>query len=176
MEEKEEKEVAAEQEDKKEKQKAEKRERKERLREIKKILLGKYAQLDDGRLCASGSGWVTSQGLNDGASTTIIFGVKEKRFLYRSKLKNSTQAVFKATAAMRDIGRALYLETAPEGCACYVRSILFRPVVLRFCPRGDSGQELALYAYCGRSPLAFLSVRRVVSRFDKALPDEIKRV
>ena len=154
---------------------AEKLARKAHLREVKKILLGKYAPMEDGRICASGNGWITPQGINDGARATIFFGVKQKRFVYKTKLKTSKQALFKAAAAMREIGRAWYRETAPEACASYVRSVLFRPVVLRFNPCEGKENVLELYAYCGRSPLAFLSIRRVVSRFDKALPDEIVR-
>ena len=151
-----------------------KAEKKMKRREIRRFLVGSYVTLGDGRLGA-GSSLVTSQGFGDGAGSTIFLGIKEKRYTYTTRLKNRTQTEYKITNAMRDIGRMIYLETDPECPACYVRSVLFRPVVLRAETEGNPAGTVKIFAYCGRSPLAFLSVMRIISKFNKALPDDIKR-
>ena len=78
---------------------------------------------------------------------------------------------------MGDIGRGLVLETIPDSAVCYVKSVVFRPVVLVFEEKddlGDSGR-FTLSAYSSRSPIAFVALFRAVSKLDKALPEEIER-
>ncbi len=157
--------------------KLEKLERKKKIREIRNILLGNMVVLSDGRITAGSGCWITRNGFGDGAFSTIVFGVKEKKYYYSTGLKNATQAVYRATEAMSNIGRELYLDCAPKSRVCYVKSILFKPVVLVFenVKNADGSDKLELRTYCGRSPFAFFSVMRAVARFNKALPDEIVR-
>ncbi|MBR6337399.1 MAG: hypothetical protein IKR76_06665 [Ruminococcus sp.] len=148
---------------------------KERRAEVRHILLGNFAFDDKGRLGAGTGSWVTPYGLGDGAGQTIAFGVKEKRFSYSSALKNAKQTVFKVGKAMEKTGRAIVLESAPDAAVCYVKSYVFRPVVLLF-EKSPEGEDYKLHAYCGRSPIAFVAVLRAVARLAKNLPDDIKRI
>lgn len=159
----------------KKRKKLEKSAAKDRRSEIRNVLLGNFSIDEQGRLCSGSGGWVTPFGFGDGAQQTIAFGVKHKTFLYRTKYKNNQQAVFNASKAMADIGRQLYLETAPDAAVCYVKSMFFRPVVLIFEERklDDGSTRLELSAHCGRSPIAIIPVLRAVARFNKALPEEI---
>lgn len=156
------------------KRKLERTAEKDRRSEIRHILLGSFSIDAQGRFHAGSGGWVTPFGIGDGAQQTIAFGVKHKRYIYTTAYKNNTQAVFNASKAMSDIGRQLYLETAPDAAVCYVKSMFFRPVVLVFEDKAqENGSRLELTAYCGRSPIAFVAVMRAVSRFNKALPEQI---
>ena len=131
-----------------------------------------------GKFSAGSARLVTPFGVGDGARETIMFGVKEKKYLYTTALKNNRQAIFQASKAMSDIGRALILETAPDAAVCYVKSYVFRPVVLIFEEREDDKGDLRLVlsAYCGRSPIAIIPIARAVSRFNKQLTDDISRI
>lgn len=162
----------------KKRRKIEKAAEKDRKSEIKSILLGNMTLDTQGNFNAGGSSWVTPFGIADGASETIMFGVKHKRYLYKTDYKNNQQAIYKASKTMSDIGRTLSLATVPNAAACYIKHILFRPVVLVFeeAERSDGSKGLELHAYSGRALLTFISIRRAVSKFNKELPEEIKRV
>ncbi|WP_028505332.1 hypothetical protein [Ruminococcus sp. FC2018] len=155
-----------------------KKKNKERKREIKHILVGSYFTLDDGRMASGGGKWVSPLGVGDGAGSALLLGIKDKSFRYSTRLKNSTQVLHGVSKAMKDIGRELSLDCAADARACYIKSVVFRPVVLLFeeVIEQDRSSHFELHAYCGRSPLSFLSIRRAVSRLDKQLPDTISRV
>ena len=91
---------------------------------------------------------------------------------FGTSLRNKTQAVFQSEKAMRDIGNVLYMHSAPELKACYIRRVGFRPVILTFAVEDE---ELILRAYSGRAPLTFISIMHAVSMFEKALPSQIYR-
>lgn len=161
-----------------EKKKIIKKKLKARRDEVKRILLGNLVPNDDGVFTAGSGFWVTPFGVGDGAHETIAYGVKETCVLYRTTLKNNKQAIYKASNAMADIGRRVRLDTAPNAAVCYIKSYIFRPVVLVF-EEGENLEgetRLVLHAYTGRSLFAFVSVSRAVKLFDAALPDEIKRI
>lgn len=150
----------------------------DRIREIRHILMGSYFTQEDGRLASGGGRWMSPLGMGDGAGTTMIFGVKNKRYRYNSGKKNNRQAVYAARQAMMDIGRQVALDTAEDAACCYIKGRVFRPVVLVFEEISLAGgtAHLELRAYCGRSPLAFLALRSAVSKFDKVMPDNIRRI
>ncbi len=155
-----------------------KKQSKERKREIKHILVGSYFTLDDGRMASGGGKWISPLGVGDGAGPAILRGVKDKRYRYSTRLKNNKQALYNVSKAMKNIGRELALECAPDAKACYIKSVMFRPVVLLFeeIKEEDGSAHLELHAYCARSLFSFFSVSRAVSRLDKQLPDTISRV
>ena len=147
---------------------------KERRAEIKRLLLCNFAFDANDKLIAGSGGWITPFGIGDGAGQTIAFGIKEKRYSYTSSLKNAKQTIFKVSKAMENTGRSVVLQSAPDAAVCYVKSLIFRPVVLLF-EQDPEGEGFKLHTYCGRSPIAFVAVMRAVSRFEKQLPDDIKR-
>ncbi|MBR5165878.1 MAG: hypothetical protein IKW87_10050 [Ruminococcus sp.] len=140
--------------------------------EIKKLLMGNLMRREDGKAELRNELWVTPWGVGDGAVETLIFGVSQRRYVFDTSLRNKTQAVYQSEKTMRDIGNVLYMHSAPELRACYVRRFGFRPVILAFDIEED---ELVLRAYSGRAPLTFLSIMHAVSLFEKALPSQIYR-
>ncbi|MBP5362808.1 MAG: hypothetical protein J6Y71_07315 [Ruminococcus sp.] len=140
--------------------------------EIKKLLMGNLMRRDDGKVELRNELWVTPWGVGDGAVETLLFGVSQKRYVFDTSLRNNSQAVFQSEKTMRDIGNVLYMRTAPDLKACYIRRFGFRLVVLTFDIEDD---ELVLRAYSGRAPLTFLSIMHAVSLFEKALPSQIYR-
>ncbi len=160
----------------KEIKKLEKEAAKARKNEVKHILLGNFTLSSGGALSAGSGRWITPFGVGDGAGNTIVYGMTEKTFYYKTSLKNNQQAVYRVTKAMADIGRRLSLETAPDAAVCYIKSLVFRPVVLIFEEYGnDDNGGLKLSAYCSRSPLSFAAIFRALSRFESVLPEEIER-
>ena len=161
-----------------EKENLEKERRKLRKKEIRSVLLGNFAVSDDGRTIAGKNRVITPYGIADGAQTVALFGIKQKRYVYRTTLKNYNQVAYRVYKTMADIGRVFEMESSPEAVACRIKSYVFRPVVLIFeeiKKQDDKDSYLLLTACCGRSPLAIIPVLRAVSRFDKLLPKEIFR-
>ncbi|GEM_PF-5051378 len=160
-----------------EKRRIAKQKKRERSKEIRHILIGSYFTLEDGRMASGGGKWMSPLGVGDGASSALLFGIKMKRYHYGTRMKSNKQALFAVKKAMKNIGRELALDTAPNTSSCYVRSLLFRPVVLVFeeISLSDGTAHLELQAYCGRSIFSFFSIRRAVSRLDKELPENISR-
>lgn len=146
--------------------------RKHHRHEIKKLLMGNLARREDGKCELRNELWVTPWGVGDGALETLLFGVSRRKYKFETSLRNHTQALYQSEKAMHDIGSVLYMHSAPELNACYIRSIGFRPVILAF---DEEDGELVLRAYSGRAPLTFLSIMHAVSRFEKALPSQIYR-
>ena len=149
-----------------------------RKKEIRSVLLGNFAVSEDGRTIAGKNRLITPYGTADGAQAVALFGIKQKRYVYRTTLKNYTQVAYRIYKVMEDIGRVFEMESSPDAVACRVKSYVFRPVVLFFEEVGGSDKKdscLQLTACCGRSPLAIIPVLRAVSRFEKLLPKEIFR-
>lgn len=146
--------------------------KKYRRHEIKKLLMGNLKRRDDGKSELRNELWVTPWGVGDGALETLVFGVSKRKYRFGTSLRNKTQAVFQSEKAMRDIGNVLYMHSAPELKACYIRRVGFRPVILTFAVEDE---ELILRAYSGRAPLTFISIMHAVSMFEKALPSQIYR-
>lgn len=156
----------------------EKERKKLRKKEIRSVLLGNFAVSDDGRTIAGKNRVITPYGIADGAQTVAFFGIKQKRYVYRTTLKNYNQVAYRVYKTMADIGRVFEMESSPEAVACLIKSYVFRPVVLIFeeIKKPDNKDSyLLLTVCCGRSPLAIIPVFRAVSRFDKLLPKEIFR-
>lgn len=148
---------------------------KERKKEIRHILLGNFVVFEDGSYGAGSGAWVSPFGFSDGALRTLNFGISRKRFLYTSSVKNNTKILYDVLKAMKQTGRRLILATAPEYPVCYVKSYIFRPVVLMLEPVSSdkNNTEFVLHAYCSRSLLSILSILRAVSRLNKNLPSQI---
>lgn len=147
-----------------------------RKAELKRLVMSDLRQNADGSL-SSGRGLIlTPYGFGDGAMNVMIFGIKDRKFRYRSTLKNQTQNYYQISKAMQKTGHIVSMDTAPDAAVCYVRHIVLRPVVLFY--ENDSETDInnvVIHAYCGRLPLAFLAVRQAVKRFEKELPKQIKR-
>ena len=155
---------------------SEKLNRKLRRNEIRSVLLGNFSINEDGKTVAGKNHIITPYGLEDGAQAIAFWGVKQKRYVYRTTLKNYTQVRYRVLKVMSDIGRVFELGSAPEALACRVKSYVFRPVVLVFEEaEGRDESILQLTAYSGRSPLVIFPILYAVSRFDKLLPEEISR-
>ena len=152
----------------------EKKARKERRHEVRKILLNNLVLRDDKRLAAGGDARVTLWGAGEGTAETVLMGMTHKRYAYETSFSNNRQAVHQVSESMKDIGRGLYLETAPEAAACLVKNFFFRPVVLIFEEEEDT-KELTLNAYTGRALNARLSIRHAVSALEKVLPKQVRR-
>ncbi|SDB50708.1 hypothetical protein SAMN02910298_02579 [Pseudobutyrivibrio sp. YE44] len=155
---------------------------KERKHEIKKVLLNNLVLTDDKRLAVGPDFRITLWGVGDGAGATMVLGVKKKAYLMESEYTSNTQTIYKATEAMKDIGRLLKLEEAPDSASALVRHVFFRPVVLVLeeVPVNEeeieaSHNELVLSAYCGRAPLAGLSIKHALSKLEKTSGGKIKR-
>ena len=149
-----------------------------RKKEIRSILLGNFSVNSEGKTVAGKDLPLTPYGFEDGAQQVLFFGISQKRFIYRSKLKNYLQTRFKVIRTMSDIGRVFTLEAAPDAAACRLKGVFFRPVVLVFEEVKDKEKDesfLQLTAYCGRSPLVIIPILYAVLRFDKFLPKEISR-
>ena len=155
-----------------EQQLTEKQQRKYHHHEIKKLLMGNLARREDGKSELRNELWVTPWGVGDGALETLMFGVSRRKYKFETTLRNNTQALYQSEKAMHNIGSVLYMHSAPELKACFIRSIGFRPVILAF---DEEDGELVLRAYSGRAPLTFLSIMHAVSKFEKSLPSQIYR-
>ncbi len=152
----------------------EKKARKERRHEVRKILLNNLVLRDDKRLAAGGNARVTLWGAGEGTAETVLMGMTHKHYPFETTYSNNRQAVHQVSEAMKDIGRGLYLETAPDAAACLVKNFFFRPVVLIF-EEEDNTKELVLDAYSGRALNARLSIRHALSALEKVLPKQVRR-
>ena len=146
-------------------------------KEIRQVLLGNFVVYEDGSYGAGNGSWVSAFGFNDGALRTIYYGISRKQYPYTSVVKNNTKILFDVLRAMKKIGRRLIFVTESEYPACYIKSYIFRPVVLLFVPVSNDkhNTRFMLRAYCSRGLLSFLSIRRAVSRFDKEIPSQLSR-
>ena len=146
-------------------------------KDIKSILMGNLVKTENGRYTAGQSRFITPYGIADNAQLVLFFGVTERRYFYKTSLRNNTQALFQAEKAMSKIGRLVELESAPDSAVCYLKSIIFRPVVLVFeeCREKDDTKQLCLRAFCGRSLFAFLPLMRAAARVEKVMPKQIAR-
>lgn len=154
----------------------------ERKKEIRNILLGNFVIYADGSYGAGNSAWVTPFGFGDGAQEAIFFGISHRKYHYTSTFRNEIKTLYQVEKSMQDVGRRLNLLTAPEADTCYVKSVFFRPVVLSFekdkdeKDKDENGKpQFILHAYTSRSLTSFLAVKRAVSRFEKALPKQVRR-
>lgn len=146
---------------------------KQRKKELRSCLIGDLRLSDDGKLIPGGSRIFTPWGAGDGALSVSVFGIKRKTIRYSPSLKNNKQVMFQSAKAMKNIGRVIYMETAPDANVCYIRRPLIRATVLIF-EEADDG-SFTLTAFCGRSPLAFLAVKRSVGFFEEEMKGKIKR-
>ena len=164
---------------------------KERRHEIKKVLLNNLVLTDDKRLAVGPDIRITLWGVGDGAGATMVLGVKKRVYLMESEYANHTQAIYNASEAMKDIGRLLKLEEAPDSASALIRHVFFRPVVLVLEEVSFDGDqegenteeeeasvdhsELVLSAYCGRAPLAGLSIKHALLQLEKSSGGKIRR-
>ena len=145
--------------------------------EIREVLLGNLRMMEDMRLAVRVNRFSSPWGIADGAPETFIFGVMCKRYYYTTSLRNHAQAVYRTAKAMQEIGRGVYLETAPDAACCLLKSLVFQPVLLQFAaePNEAGESELVLRAYCGRTLQGLFSIMRAISRFEKCLPEQVTR-
>lgn len=147
------------------------------IREIREVLLGNIVMGADKRMIVSRAVFGNPWGLNDGAPETIVFGVAQRTYVYHAPFREYARSRYAVEKMLGKIGKAVHLETAPEHAVCLIGSVFFRPVVLEFTERRDENgeQEMALYAYSGRTLFSLLSIRRAVAVFEKHLPDRVER-
>ncbi len=146
-------------------------------KEIKQILLGSYLTLEDGSLVSGGDSYMSPLGVSEGAGSIMFFGISDRSAVYTTSMKNSKQVMFAVFKAMKNIGRAVTLETAPNAVACYIKSLVYRPVVLVFDKASEGAEErFELRGYCARSPMSFVAIRHAMGKLAKELPDSIHRV
>lgn len=170
--------------EKKKQKKKQKAERKKYIREIKAVLMGNVKRGEDNKLIAGKAHLVTRWGVGDGAKETMILGVHHKKFLYDTTYNNPKQALYQAEEALKDLGLRVYLECEPDAVVCFIKAILFRPVVIMLKESNDEDhpkQEdkqpmITLTAFCGRAFTTFFSIKRVVSRFEKQMGDRFIRL
>ena len=147
------------------------------IREIKDVLFGNVVMREDKRLAVSRPLFGNPWGLEDGAPEIFLFGVLCKTYVYEAPFREYTRSRFAISKMLEEIGKALYLETAPDRAACLMKHLFFRPVVLEFGERTDDNgeQELVLYAYSGRTLFSVLSITHAVKAFEKNLPVHVHR-
>lgn len=142
---------------------------KEQKREIRAVLLGRTVLADDGRITALEPGLHLSAGVGDGAGAVRFFGIASRSCCFDTALSpdNTIEAGRKS---MFEIGRGLILREQPEACACLIRYLLTRPVVLAF--RYIDGIPV-LTAWTGRGLTGWISIRRSVKAFTEELPEGV---
>ena len=140
------------------------------LREIKDALLGKTMIAEDGRLCVMGEGdFRIPIGVGEGAASIRVLGVS--RSSWSLETQYPPQKVLEIAAqCMHNIGRGLILREQPDAIACFIRSVLVRPVVMTFAY--EEGAPV-LSIYTGRSATSPLAVRRAYRSFTDQLPESI---
>ncbi len=169
-------------EEKKNQKKEEQAKKKKYNRQIKSVLTGNLKRGEDGKLRAGKVHLVTRWGVGDGAKETLLFGLKKKTFRFNTTFNNSKQALYHAERALQDLGLRVYLECEPDAIVCFVKPVVFRPVVLVLKENKDEQDKekkkgsLILYAFCGRAIMTFFSIKRVVSRFEKLVGDKFERL
>lgn len=148
---------------------------KERKSELRSLLIGDIRLNDEGKLVSGGRKLITPWGAGDGALSVTFLGIRRKTFHYTSLLKNNKQASFRSVKAMQNIGRVIYMQTAPDAACCFIRRPFVRATVLIFEEDTDK-KGLTLEAYCGRSPFAFWAMKKAVGYFEKEMKGKIKRI
>lgn len=145
---------------------------KARYNDVHKVLMNNLVLTEDRRLAPGPDHRLTLWGVGDGAKETMVFGVKTTRIRMEHDYSNHRQAIYQGGEAMRNIGRRLALESAPDGEAVLIRHVFFRPVVLIL--EEEDGQTV-INAYCGRAIWAWPSVLHALYVFEKACDNRIHR-
>ena len=139
---------------------------KKEKKEIRDLLLGKTVMDEDGKLVTPEAGFFrVPQGVAPGAGAVRFLGIGRKERFFRSAL-DGDEILAEAEACMSNMGRAVRLREQPDAAACLIRYVLSVPAVLVF--RIEEG-VCVLTAWAGRSPSAWLSRRRALHTFEKAL-------
>ena len=139
------------------------------VKEIRSVLLGRTVLLDDGRIAVLPSGeFHFSPGISDGAGAVRFFGVTSRSETFETKLSQQ-KVTNTALRCMQEIGRGLFLQEQPDTVACLIRYMLTKPTVLTF--RYIDGVPV-LTAWCGRSIMGLVSMRRALKDFN----DELKEM
>ena len=141
---------------------------KERYKEVKKALLGNLILGEDEKLMPGADFYIRKWGSPVGAFGTRLFGIAEMVKGYKLVSGNETSAFYQAESAMKQLGRGITFETVNQGCACILKHLFFRPVVLIFEKTED--EKLKLLSYCGRDVLAFSSMKRAMKLFNENKP------
>lgn len=143
---------------------------KEARQEIRRVLMGRTAPTQDGRLAALEKGQHRMPvGITDGAGAACFFGICKKARRLKASCAEP-KAKLLAAQIMRDVGRELYLPRQPEAAACLIRYVLTRPAVLVF--DYQDGVPV-LTAWTGRGLTGWISLRRALRAFLKRLPKQL---
>ena len=139
-------------------------------REIKDALLGRTFTGSDGRLYVMGDGdFRLPLGVGEGAASIRVLGVSKSTWRFVSSY-DVQKTIEIASQCMLGIGRRLILRTRPYAAACFVRSVLVRPVVMVF-EYDEAGPVLSIFT--GRSATSIIAVRRAYKSFADQLPSSI---
>ena len=150
------------------------KEQKDRLKEVKKALLGNLSLGEDENLKPGPDFYISRWGSPDGEFGTRLFGISVKRRDYLMTIDKETSVLYQAREVMKQIGRGITFLTVEKGCACIIKHVIFRPVVLIFEIIDDD--EAVLLAYCGRDVLTYSSIRRAIKLFEQGLPRGLEAV
>ena len=147
-----------------------KQDRKEK-KEIRDVLLGKTVLAEDGRLTVPEPGTLfLPRGVTDGAGAVRFLGIRGKERRYVTEADESA-LMASVLEFMRGVGHGLYLREQPDAAACLIRYVLTRPAVLTF--RFEEGQPV-LTAWSGRGLMGWLSRRRAIGAFERALTEDLR--
>ena len=147
-----------------------KQDRKEK-KEIRSILLGRTVLTEDGRLTSPEPGTLLiPRGVVDGAGTVRFFGIKAGARRYQTQT-GERELMTAAEQHMRGVGHSLRLREQPDAAACLIRYVLTRPAVLTV--RFEEGQPV-LTAWSGRGLMGWLSRRRAIGAFERALSEDLR--
>lgn len=136
-----------------------------RKKEIRRILLGRLALTEDGRLTADRTDRrIRFQGLVNGWGAVRFLGVAHRERNYQLADEASAK---EAGQILSRMGRAVELRETPEASACLCRFFMAPPVLVTV---ETEGKRLRVAAFTGRDPLAPLLCRRALNGFEQELP------
>ena len=140
--------------------------------EVKKIFLNHMEIDEEGKYVAVDARRIELWGAADGESKIRLYGIKERDFFYDTEY-NATKAIHKAEQAMKNIGRGIHMKSIEDSAACIIRAHIYYPVVIVFFENDEGELELAVYT--PKALFSSLAINSALKKFDKALPDTIKR-
>ena len=140
-------------------------------KEIRDILMGRTAMLQDGRLIVPEEGtFMLGTGVSDGGASLRFLGMTEKAQVLETRRAPYDVSVT-IQKLMGSLGRGLVLQQQPAWtCACLIRYIATKPAVLTFTYR--DGLPIVT-AYAPKSAGGVMSVSRALKAFAEALPEDI---
>lgn len=153
-----------------------------RTKEIRRMLSGITADVNEGRLLMAAENVRTLDfhGLYAGLYASHLFGLTVHRKQYRVKLKSAdgkertpSQEALRGIveASFLPMGRPAALRSAPDAAAVMTYPLLFNPCLLT--AEFAAGGQMLVCFYTARTPLSRLNVRRSCAGWLKKLPADV---